>query len=259
MTGYKTALADYIDRDHLFGRHGITGLDWHARQLLAGVDLTDGNALEVGAGRGLLSLWMLSSGARSVVSLEPEADGSTAGVRDALERHRRALGVSADRWQVEAETFQSYRADRVFRVILLQNSINHLDEDACVDLLEDPTSRRRYHALFEKMASMLEPGGHIVLADCARVNRLAWLGRHSPLNPTIEWHKHHEPETWIAVLREAGLGRVAHVWWHPYYRTRKLAPLINRRAVARWLSSYFVVHARKALTGAATASTAAGS
>src|SRR5262249_3361567 len=127
-------LKEYVDSNHLFGRRGYTGLDWHCRSLLEGVALAGGHALEIGAGDGIISLWLLDAGARSVVSLEPEADGSTHGVSARLAEHGRALALGRDRWLVRAETFQSYEPDRSFRLILLHNSINHLDEDACIHL-----------------------------------------------------------------------------------------------------------------------------
>ena len=48
-------------------------------QLFAGIDLKDRRVLEVGSGRGILSAYLGLQGA-SVVSLEPEGVGSTAGV-----------------------------------------------------------------------------------------------------------------------------------------------------------------------------------
>jgi 2-polyprenyl-3-methyl-5-hydroxy-6-metoxy-1,4-benzoquinol methylase len=240
----ETDLARYVDARHLFGRRGFTGLDWHCRCLLDGVDLAGGHAMEIGAGDGVISMWMLHAGAASVTSLEPEADGSTHGITELVQAHRQALGLDPARWTFLHQTFQDYVPDRRFRLILLQNSINHLDEDACVHLLEDPAARQRYRDLFAKMAGMLEPGGQVVLADCARTNHWSWLGRRSPWSYMIEWHKHQEPETWAAVLAEAGLVPEAQTWWHPFYRVRALQPLIGNRTAARWLSSYFVVRAR---------------
>src|SRR5262249_51890892 len=156
---------------------------------------------------------MPSAGARSVVSLEPEADGSSHHAAATIEKHARALGLDGGRWSVRRETLQSFQPDRPFRAILSQDSVNHLDEDACVRLLDDPSARRSYRDLFARMADMLEPGGHVVLADCARVNNWAWMGRHAPWQYNIEWHKHHEPETWAAVLAEAGLEPAKPVWW----------------------------------------------
>src|SRR5215470_4369117 len=162
-------LSRYVNEGHFYGRYGYTGLDWRCRGwLFDGVDIDGGHALEIGAGDGMISLWMLSAGARSVVSLEPEADGSSHDAAATIEKHARALGLDSGRWSVRRETFQSFKPDRPFRAILSQDSVNHLDEDACVRLLDDPSARRTYRDLFARMADMLESGGHVILADCAR-------------------------------------------------------------------------------------------
>jgi hypothetical protein len=235
-------LAGYVTEHKLFGRRGFIGLNWHCRELLAGVDPRGGHALEIGAGDGMISLWLLHAGARSVVSLEPEGDGSTNGVGARAAAHRRALGLDGD-WTWRAETLQAYAPDRAFRVIVSQNSVNHLDEDACVHLLDDASARARYRSIFGRLRDILEPGGSLVVADCARANHWARLFGSSPWAPQIEWHKHQEPETWAAIMDEAGLAPVSVRWWHPYYRVRALAPVIGNRAAARWLSSFFVVRA----------------
>jgi hypothetical protein len=132
-------------------------------------------------------------------------------------------------------------------VILSYSSVNHLDEASCMRLLEDPTARARYVEIFKKIYDLLEPGGTFIVADAARENYWAKLGRPSPWGPTIEWHKHQEPETWAGVLGEAGLESVSQRWFFPYYRARKLSPLLDNRVAARCLASYFVIRARRPL------------
>jgi len=135
---------------------------------------------------------------------------------------------------------------RRFRLILSHSSVNHLDEDACMKLGDDPAARRRYVELFGKVRDLLEPGGTFILSDVARENYWAKLGRPSPWAPEIEWEKHQEPETWCGVLEDAGLEARAWRWFHPYYGLRRLERLLDNRVAARCLSSVFVIRAQRA-------------
>jgi hypothetical protein len=238
-------LEAYVNDNHLFGRRGWTGLEWHCSHLLAGVDPRGGNTLEIGAGEGVLGLWLLARGARSVTLLEPEAAGATAGVSVKTRALDGPLDLEPGRWIFRAEPFQTFDADRRYRLVLSHNSINHLDEEACVRLLEEPESRERYRRIFQKISEVLEPGGQLVLADCARTNYGAiLLGGKTPFAPQIEWHKHHEPETWAELLEEAGLAVEEIKWWTPYYRVRVLHPLLRWRPAQCAVMSYFVLRAR---------------
>jgi SAM-dependent methyltransferase len=243
-----TNLPSYVDEQKLFGRRGFQALDWQCRELLddATRDLFvgGGRALEIGAGEGLMSLWLLHAGARAVTSLEPEASGSTSGVGARAAAHRQALGIPEDRWDYRADTLQSFSGGP-YRVILSYASVNHLDEAACVRLLEDPAARATYVELFRKIHDLLEPGGTLVVADAARENYWAKLGRQSPWSPEVEWHKHQEPETWARLLEEAGLEPVSRRWFFPYYRARHLRPVLDNKIAARCLDSTFVIRARR--------------
>jgi SAM-dependent methyltransferase len=245
-----TSLPAYVNARGLFGRHGFEALDWQCRTLLddAADELAEGEALEIGAGEGLMSLWMLHAGARAVTSLEPEAAGATGGVAERAEAHRRALGLPEERWRYRPDTFQGFHRERGYRLILSHSSVNHLDEPACERLLEDAGARQRYVELFRKVRDLLEPGGIFVLADVARRNYWATLGRPSPWAPEIEWHKHQEPETWCELLEEAGLEPIARKWYHPFYKARFIEPLLDNRVAARLLASNFVIRARRPLS-----------
>src|SRR5262249_44080009 len=156
----------------------------------------------------------------------------------------RALAIAGDEWDYRPDTLQTYAGGGGYSLILSHASVNHLDEEACVRLGDDPAARARYVELFRKVRDLLEPGGLFVLADCARENYWARLGRKSPWAPEIEWEKHQEPTTWQDVLADAGLQTASWSWFHPFYGTRKLAPLLNNRLAARCLASTFVLRAR---------------
>jgi SAM-dependent methyltransferase len=188
------------------GIYPIPGnLRFLARALFEGVPIGGRSVLEIGGGNGSLSFYAACAGARRVVCLEPQAAGSS-------DRNRRQFDVLAARLQrpevvLVRESIQEFdpRGER-FDILMLNASINHLDEEACVRLRDDAASRDRYRALFRKMAAMIPPGGQLVATDCSRYNALGSIGLRNPLARFIDWRKHQEPRLWARLLEEAGFG-----------------------------------------------------
>lgn len=191
-------------------------------------------ALDIGAGDGNYSFYMAAAGASRVVALEPEADGSTAGVLRKFEQVGRRLGM--EEVELRAETFQELDPGaEQFDVVLLHAAINHLDEQACMALHTDGEARRTYRELFTKLAALTAKGGHLIALDAARENLFAHLPVANPLAPTIEWEKHQSPRLWAEILEEAGFTQ-PRVRWNSLntLRTPGRVLLGNR------LASYFL-------------------
>lgn len=196
--------------------------------LFNGVPLAGRRILDIGGGTGLLSFYAAAHGANEVVCLEPEADGVSVGTNQHFTRLKRTLGV--DRVRFVADTFQDFDADPgSFDVALLHNSINHLNERATIHLQTDVPSRQAYSNLFGSLATLLAPGGHVLIADCARTNLFPLLRIPHPISRTIEWHKHQDPEVWAGLLEAAGFCDGA-ISWSSYNRLGRFgwALLANR-------------------------------
>jgi SAM-dependent methyltransferase len=217
----------------LFGRSDFTGL----------------RVLDVGAGRGLHSSALAALGAREVVALEPDLDGSRGGSAAVLESNAKQLGLS----NVRALhcTLDDFGDDaEPFDLILLYAVVNHLDETHVQTLDRSPESRARFTAILRSLRDRLRPGGEVVIFDAARHHMLepllrAGVLRRHPLAPTIEWHKHQDPDVWAELLRDVGFARVDSHWaaFSRYAWVRWL--LGGRRWAAALLSPRFVVRARR--------------
>ena len=209
-------------------------------RLFQGIDLRGRSILDVGGGIGLAATYALAKGASRATLLEPEAAGS----RRVLARAhhlRTALGLK-DRFMILTDTLQEYRGEGgPFDVAILEASINHLDEEAVVSLRQHEAARNRYHAIIEKIASLLRPGASIVISDCARRNFFGDLGLRNPLAPSIEWHKHQQPATWIALFKNCGFDNPK-VRWGRHTTLGTPGRLLLGNAVAFYfLSSYFIL------------------
>ena len=89
--------------------------------------------IDIGGGAGLFRLYAAFMGARFVVCLEPELQGSTKGYSDKL--RILCAGLPKDTIVPQSDTFQECDpGDQIFDIILLHNSINHLNEQVCLNL-----------------------------------------------------------------------------------------------------------------------------
>jgi SAM-dependent methyltransferase len=229
---------------------GSTGLRWDDRadfwiqQSLREIPLKGKTVLDVGAGVGSFTCYMAKHGAKEVVALEPDLDGSGDGKGlAALARRVEGLGLSNVTYR--EDTFQGYEAgNKRFDVVLLHAVINHLDEAAVMVAHEAEWARDRYRELLRKVYGMLAPGGTLIIADAARDNFYPMLGLRNPFAPTIEWNKHQNPGLWTVLLQQAGFEKARLSWATPK-RLRSIGALLNNRAAAFMLHSHFVLHAKR--------------
>lgn len=221
-----------------------SNLVFHQQWLFDGVDFEGKTVLDIGAGAGVNGFYAACNGARDVLCVDPEADGSTGGATEKFARIRKRLGL--DNIRLESAYFQSFDAgDRKFDVILLHNSINHLDETACINLLTDDAARSSYRLIFEKIAALSNPGATLILCDCSRYNFFAALGLRNPVMPTIEWDKHQAPEVWAQLLGEAGFVN-PRIRWSSFNRLGSAGErFLGNKVAAYFLKSHFCLTLQK--------------
>jgi 2-polyprenyl-3-methyl-5-hydroxy-6-metoxy-1,4-benzoquinol methylase len=210
-----------------------------------GVGLSGKSMLDVGAGRGQHSLYAAVQGA-TVLALEPELEGSSSRPSETLLRLRGELGLD-DRVALRSDRLQELDAGgQRFDVVALLASVNHLDEEACIHLLDDPGAVRTYRGLFEKLYELTAPGGTILISDASRHN--FWgttLHVKNPVARQIEWHKHQTPETWTLLLLGAGF-RDPSVRWTTLGPLRHARAVLANRTASFFLQSYFQLRAHRA-------------
>ena len=57
--------------------------------------------------------------------------------------------------------------------------------------------------------------GVLIATDCSCKNFFNDIGVKNIFVPTIEWHKHQKPGTWIKLLKEAGFKNPTLKWFSP--------------------------------------------
>jgi 2-polyprenyl-3-methyl-5-hydroxy-6-metoxy-1,4-benzoquinol methylase len=201
------------------------------------VSLSNKKVLDVGGGAGLLTFYAAVKGAKKVVCLEPECDGSHNGMIDKFNKFKSALQfpLPVEHLPLTLQDYLKQVRDEEFDIIALHNSINHLDEEACIHLRKRRSSYEIYKNIFTDVYNKMKPGGKLMVADCSCKNFLNTIGLKSYFYPTIEWHKHQTPETWIALLKEVGFRNPKVAWTTP---NRLGKP--GRVLMGNSLASYFI-------------------
>ena len=213
-------------------------LQFHLNTLFKDITLENRRVLDIGGGRGLHSFYVACMGAKEVICLEPETKGSRSGTRETFRKLGEILGQ--DHVRFEPVTFQAFDpGGKQFDVILLHNSINHLDETACINLLDSEASRAIYLDIFSKLSSLTSDGAKLIVCDCSRYNVFALLRVRNPFAPTIEWHKHQAPEVWADLLSQVGFTNPS-IRWTAFNTLRSLGKvLLGNKLLSYFLRSHF--------------------
>lgn len=197
-----------IIKEKLFTKR--SRLQYFMESIYSGIDFRDKRFLDIGGGAGLHSYYAANKGARKVLCLEPEVEGSSCNMYATARRLQQLLNV--DNVSIEKETLQSYVFREKYDIILMHNSINHLDEPSCINLLKDKQSLDNYRNYFRKIAAVAEKKATVIVCDCSCSNLFALLNLPNPFARTIEWNKHQRPETWSCLLSEVGFTNPRITW-----------------------------------------------
>ena len=182
------------------------------RQVFQSIDFRGKTLLEIGCGEGSLCLWACLQGAKEVVGLEAHpGDAHPVTSHRAFQSNSNQVDPSPR--NISPCTFASYTpGDRKFDIVLSMASINQLDEESCIRLLESRQAVRAYEGIFRRVARIMKPGGKLIIVDAGRRNFFDDLGLRNPMLPCVEWFKHQEPEDWISLLQNCDFGLPLVAW-----------------------------------------------
>jgi len=208
-------------------------------ELFRDIDFRGKEVLEIGAGAGVLSTFAVVCGAKRVVALEPAAEGSRIGIHDKLTLMRD--GLNQPHFEISRQRLQDYAIDgSEFDIVVMYNTVNHLDESACSEVHRDPRAVETYQQLFDHVRRLMKVGGLLLIADCSRENFFASLNLRNPLAPDIDWQIHQSPRTWERLILPLGFTRKSLSWYTPLL-FRNMPWLIGNRWVNYFLWSHFLL------------------
>ena len=182
------------------------------RTLFAPLDFRGKNVLEIGCGKGLMCLWAGIQGANRVVGLEPMADGCYDSPQCFKDFAKMARDSGLENAEMLPLKLEDYRPSMRFDIVLSLASINHLDEQSCIELQRTQAARDRYIKIFKQVRGLMNDGGTLFVADATNRSFYSDLKLRNPFNPHIEWIKHQPPQCWAQVLSECGFGAPKISW-----------------------------------------------
>lgn len=218
-------------------------LQFKLNSLFENVKLAEKEVLDVGGGSGLLSFYAAVKGAKKVVCLEPEIAGSRSGVIKKFYDLRKDFPASLP-VELSTHTLQEYLQEagaEMYDVVIMHNSINHLDEEAGIHLLKNDACYKTYLTIFENVFRIMKKGGILIVTDCSCKNFFNDIGVKNILAPSIEWHKHQKPVTWIKLFKAAGFRNSAIKWLTPNRLGKPGIFILGNYFMAYMTASYFKV------------------
>jgi 16S rRNA G966 N2-methylase RsmD len=208
-------------------------------QLFKDVDFADKSLIDIGGGNGLFGFYAACKGAKHVVVMEPEFDGSSSGMIREFNELKKLLG-GLDNIEHTTKVLEEYDRDsHSFDYILMHNSVNHINEEACITLTREKESDDIYQSFLLKLREICHDGTELIICDAARNNFWSDMGMSNPFTPQIEWQKHQNPKVWSRVFEKAGF-ETANISWTSPNQLGKLGNLFfGNRIGAYFTISHF--------------------
>lgn len=208
-------------------------------QLFKNVELKGKRLIDIGGGNGLFAYYAALNGAEKVVVMEPEFDGSSAGMINEFNAINSILGNLKNIEHTSSVLADYDREKNKFDIVLMHNSINHIDEDACIVLTENQSARDKYLEFFKQLQEICNPGCNLIICDCARHNFFGDLGFKNPFMSQIEWEKHQDPILWSGLLSKQGFKLKTINWTSPNVFGGAGKTLFSNKAAAYFTLSHF--------------------
>lgn len=211
--------------------------------ILGNIEFRDKRVLDIGGGIGLLSFYSAVMGAKKVICLEPELDGSSSDLINDFDRINRELNL--DNINFVQLKFQDFLVEYDFDVVISYNSINHLNENACVKLKYDYDAQEEYRKYFRKLNSITNRNAKLIICDCSNKNFFPAIGVKNPFAKSIDWKKHQSPYVWRRLLIDSGF-MVEKIKWSSPNRFNKLGEyLLGNKYLSYFINSHFCIYATK--------------
>lgn len=222
---YKTLKNDTI-------KHFI----YHFTEQFRGIDFTDKKILEIGCGKGLISLYIgLFLNPKHIDALDESlGEGSDSNVLDILQNNIDTLGIN--NISVVKKDVMQYEMLNSYDIVISNNAMHHVCEHGL--LKWDIRARKKYIEIFRHVRSLIKPGGFLLMHEYSRHS----LWRILPVKKFkgIEWSLHPTKAEWIDVLRNAGFSGITCDYVSPY-KLRKISGLIkNPIAMFFYFPNFFL-------------------
>jgi SAM-dependent methyltransferase len=241
----RAAFAAMLRED---GHDNLNGYLHEAAHLFDGVEIAGHSVLEIGSGKGMMTMYAALQGASTVISMEPEMVGSRSGMISLQQQRLDTLGIRSVEF-LPADFNEWDPRGRTFDIVMCRAAINHLHASDQHAMSHLPTYDG-YLTVIRKMLSVTAPGGVVLITDACRyafftATRNLGIRRPWDWSKTgINWRHHQNPQTWARLFRDAGFARVEIRYPLPY-RLRQYRGLVDTAVSNFFLQGNFILRAHR--------------
>jgi SAM-dependent methyltransferase len=211
---------------------------YHMHCQFGGLNLTGKRILEIGCGKGAVSLYLaLFSQAKSVYATDAnEGNGAEAGVLNRLEEGLRRFSAG-NLSLLQLDILQNSFPREAFDVVIGNYCLHHIAPSGARS--RDPGVRNAYLCLFAELRRILAPWGILSLREVP--GNSFW--RYSPIRlrqRQIDWSLHPSLPEWLSMARQGRFRVVRQEFFTPY-ALRGFAGLLNNAAAAFFLGLNVII------------------
>lgn len=213
----------------------VQNFEFHFRQQFQGIDFENKKILEIGCGKGFLSLYIacFMKPAEVIALDEDEGEGSDLNVLDMVTQNIKLLEL--DNIKIVKNDVMNYFNDSYFDIIISNNALHHVCEHGL--LKHDIRARLKYIKIFEHIRQLLAPNGVLTIFEYSR--KSIWKHLPGKRFKEIEWSLHPTRDEWLNVLKSSGY-KVQRTKFVVPYKLRKFPFLINSISLYFYLSSFYI-------------------
>jgi SAM-dependent methyltransferase len=243
-----TAFIDFLIENNLTSKNKFNkkllfeNFNYYLNNSFNSISFKNKNVLDVGGGNGIYSFFAKICGANYVVCLEPSLDGSENDNYNYFEKIKKKFDFKNIFF--ENTTIQNFKTDKLFDLVILKDSINHLDEESCINLKLGDIYKKKYIKILKIIYNLMTKHSTIYISDCSSRNFFSDLGISNPFVREIEWFKHQEPEEWIKLIKMSNF-KFNSLNWSSLNSLKFIDPFNNTKMISYFTSSNFRIIADK--------------
>jgi SAM-dependent methyltransferase len=215
---------------------------YHLYKQISILDLKNKKILEIGCGKGAVSLFLaMFFEIEKITSLDEAAgEGAPIGINNTLREAVNNFNINNIE-VVDKDIMRNSYPDGFFDILIANNALHHVIDSG--KITGDNNVHKEYSKLFIELRRLLCEGGYLSINEFSRLSIWSWF----PIKfrwKNIEWDLHPTQKEWLSVIKEAGFTIISTKYLVPY-PLRHFEFLFSNSLAQYFYYPSFVITAKK--------------